>query len=385
MRNTRGLELQQVGKNQISQKVKPRKKLNEKQLFSQNTIYSLQKILYQSQAEAYFILLLVSITQLMGCTQTSTPMNIEEPSYYLQLDTKLCPHVITVNGIQITAEYEGSADNSRFPINPYIRNGQNQFELQLPPEDELKQFLSKDSLCSATIGVKGYYKGNEVDFVVANIVFTPNSEEKYEERHTKSIQAGNYRFEESGQSTLNPDAADASIGEITKSEDYFEDGDWFCLQRTFTANVDFPEWAFFSAEKIFTYPMDDDKYDSMAAQVWPLVLELWDLFEKKDLDQILPLFEFRSKEYDLAFYRPEGETLKLLKESIQSNYNEDYPILRQDKDYMQMYVAFNERLVSMKNAGSGNGTVMFYYQEADMNIFYDVYWMKIDGKWVIGR
>ena len=334
----------------------------------------------------YFCFFLhLALTISAGCSSIPKAMQIKKPSYYLKTNIQSCPHVISVNGFEISASYDDSSDNSSFPINPYIRQGKNELEIQLPSEDELKEVLSAESRCEVTISVSGQYQGKEVDFKVADILFSPNQNGEYTKRYTSSIEAGNYKFEGSYSTSLENGAEDAVVGAIHTDGDYYEDGEWFRLNRTFTANVPFPEWAFFSAEKIFSYPMNDDKYNKIKAEMWPLVLELWDLFEEGNTKKILPHFKQRSKEYDLAFYREEGETLQLLKDSIQTNYDEGYPLNRKESDLMQMHVAFNERLISIKNAGSGNGTVMFYYQEADMNIFYDVYWMKIDGKWVIGR
>jgi len=52
---------------------------------------------------------------------------------------------------------------------------------------------------------------------------------------------------------------------------------------------------------------------------------------------------------------------------------------------MQLVISYSGKLVTLVNAGTGNGTVMFYDKELDTNTFYDIVWMKKDGQWIIAR
>ena len=118
---------------------------------------------------------------------------------------------------------------------------------------------------------------------------------------------------------------------------------------------------------------------------WPMIVELWDLFETKKMNMILPLFEARSKELDLAFYREPGYSIESFEHDLSNAYKQKLPLNRIDNDYMQLVVAYNEKLVTMVNAGTGNGTVMFYDKTDNTNTFFNVVWMKKDGKWIIIR
>jgi hypothetical protein len=311
-------------------------------------------------------------------------MPIEKPSYYIQLKMNNCPWVVAVNGIQIGEDYDGNANNTKFPINHLIKNGANTFELLLGDEEYMKESTDASSVCEVLLGVSGTKDGEKINHKVTDLVFTPDYSGPPELLHKKSASAGNFRFEGTDQTILDPKSTDAIISDIAFTMDYFNDAGT-SIKRTFTTNVSFPEWAFFKADKIFYYPISDDKYDQMKSQVWPLVLKLWDDFESKDFDRILPQFEMRSKEYDQAFYREPGETLNVLRAGIQADYNNNLPLNRKPNDKMQMFVSYTGTVVRIANAGTGNGTVMFYDKETDMNMFYDVFWMKKDGEWIIVR
>ena len=320
----------------------------------------------------------------MGCSETNI-MTIEKPYYYAKVNMNNCPRAIAINGFEIERDLDGEGKLiNEYPINPYIREGENTLELIFPNEEFMKDVSTFDSKCNVSIWVKGTANKKDINLKITDLDYLLDFSLSSKARFSNSEKSGTYKYNLNANSLETTSSGNVIIGDISLENELFE-GAGDRLQRTFTAHVPFPQWKFFSAERIFEYPMTDEKFFNMENEVWPLVQSIWDLFDKKDVEGVLFLFAERSAEYDLAFYREKGETLRLLRESIQSNYDEGYPLNRLDLENMQLNVAYNEKLVTMQNAGTGNGTVMFYYQEADMNIFYDVYWMKIDGKWVIGR
>lgn len=338
---------------------------------------------YRLAAKTFVVLFIIS---LLGCDKVSA-MKISEPEYYLKLDMVACPHVVLVNGVHVVQDYDGNSNSSTYPLNHLIRNGENSFDLVVGPQEYMKDNMSEQSRCRAEIRVKGSAVGSEVDFFVTDLEYTPDYTSPNSTLAAKSAKGGTFKF--SGDSETLSDAAgkDAIVSDvITRANlETGDEAEGHSLYRTFTTNVPFPEWAFFSAERIFEYPMTEEKYDALEAQIWPELMVLWDLFENKKIDEILPLFELRSKEIDQAFYMKEGETLGGIKSGLKRIYKQDLPLNRKSIDVMQMVVEHNEKLVKIVNAGTGNGSVMFYDKESDSNTFYDVSWMKVDGKWVIGR
>ncbi len=312
-------------------------------------------------------------------------MNINQPSYFLKLKMNECPRSVAVNGVEIEQDYAGDANYTAYPINPYIRNGENTFELIVGEQEAMEDSTSSTTECIIEIRVKGEVNGEEVDFLVADIRYSPDYLKAPESLYVRSSSPGNFRFEGVDKTTPDVKGSDAVVGDVYTVEPYIE-GFGHIFKREFTANVSFPEWAFFSGEKVFDYPKTDELYSQAKTEIWSVVQELWNLFETKDLDKIMPLFEMRSKEYDQAFYREDGDTYRKLKQSIQNNFESSkYVLDRKGFDYMQLQVSYEENLVSMKNAATLNGTVMFLDEEADFVKFYDVYWMRKEGKWIIAR
>jgi len=327
------------------------------------------------------------LTTLAACTSESrNNMNIEQPNYYIKLNMQGCQRIVAVNGFEVESDFDGYSSAAEIPINHLIKNGDNYFELMVPSKETIEENWPDDSNCAVEVRVKGIAAGDTVDYKVADIIFSADYSSPSTNLTKNSMLSGAYQFE-NGKTVLVDHAQDSIVSDIKKLPVY-EEGMDGVFQRTFTANVPFPKWAFFDGDELFGgyHPINnEEEYDSAKAIIWPKVQELWDLFESKQLDKILPLFEFRSKEYDQAFYREEGSTLKQLKNSLENVYASNYPLNKREETDMQFVVSFANNLVTIVNAGTYNGTVMFYDAETDSNTFYDVYWMKKDGEWIIAR
>ncbi len=322
------------------------------------------------------------VVNLVAC-EKSNSMNINQPSYFLKLKMNECPRSVAVNGVEIEQDYAGDANYTAYPINPYIRNGKNTFELIVGEQEDMEESTSETTECIVEIRVKGEVNGEEVDFLVADIRYSPDYLKAPESLYVRSSSPGNFRFEGVDKTTPDVKGSDAVVGDVYTVEPYIE-GIGHVFKREFTANTPFPEWMFFSGEKVFDYPMTDDSYDQMKDVVWPMVQELWNLFETKDIDKVMPLFEMRSKEYDQAFYREEGETYRMLKNSIENRLGDKYFLDRVDRKQMQLMVSFTGQLVTVVNAGSMKGAVV-YTDDDDFSVYYDAFWMRKEGKWIIAR
>lgn len=311
-------------------------------------------------------------------------MEIEKPAYYLKLNMHACPRLIDVNGVEIERDFTRANSAAEYPLNPWIRNGKNSITVHILAQAFTETITYENSRCNASIWLRGRIDSKAIDVKVADIDFTPNYEIPTLDRIAKSSPEGKYKLSESGL-VQDKDTGDISISEVRVEQHKLQEG-VDSYTRNFTAKVPFPEWAFFSGDKLYDYyPMSNEKYIDFKSQTWPLVEEIWDLFEEGDIKKILPLFELRSKEYDLAFYREPGYSLESLKSSLELVYKEDFPLNRKDEDQMQLVVSYNEKLFTIVNAATLNGTVMFYDEQDNTNTFYDMMWMKKDGKWIIAR
>ena len=323
-----------------------------------------------------------------GCNQVKA-LDIKEPEYFIALDMQQTARVVVVNGILLEQDYEGSSNSTKYPINHIIRNGKNTVEIVYGPKDFMQSLMDENSKNKVSILVRGTVGDKKVEYVVTTLEYTPIYSENESDLYKNSSPAGSFTFESDGSVVKSENGKDAIVGEVKILPDYFygvsgEEGGR--ISRTFVANVPFPEWAFFSAEKIFSYPMSDEKYAILEKDVWPELIKLWDMADKKDIDGLLKAFEFRSKELDQAFYYQPGFMISEIENGLKRiMFKEKLPLDRVENDYMQMIVHFNGRLVKIVNAGSGNGSIMFYNKGSDSQTFYDVEWIKKDGQWIIGR
>jgi hypothetical protein len=330
--------------------------------------------------------LTTALTACQSKNKSEKKMNIEQPNYYIKLHMQDCVRIVTVNGFEIERDFAGDSSAAEIPINHLIKNGDNYFELMVPGQEYFEDEWSSDSNCAVEVRVSGKVSGESIDYKVADIVFSADYSAPSTSLTKNSMATGTYQFVNET-TELVANAQDSVVSDIKVLPNYINGLDGV-FQRSFTANVPFPQWAFFDGDILFDgyHPKKNkEEYHSAKAVVWPKVEELWDLFEAKQLDKILPLFEFRSKEYDQAFYREPGNTLEQLKNSLENVYASKYPIDRVDNKQMQLVVSFANNLVTIVNAGTNNGTVMFYDHESDSHTFYNVYWMKKDGEWIISR
>ena len=321
----------------------------------------------------------------MACKSESA-MIIEQPNYYIKLNMQSCIRIVAVNGFVIESDFDGLSSTAEIPINHLIKNGDNYFELMVPDQEGVEEEWKPQSLCVAEVRVSGTVGNNSIDYKVADIVFSADYSSPSSNLYKNSMKAGSYKFENS-KTELSDNAMDSVISDISILPAY-EEGMGGVFKRSFTANVPFPKWAFFDGDILFGgyHPVKtEEHYDSAEDVIWPKVEELWNLFESKNLEKILPLFEFRSKEYDQAFYREPGNTLKQLENSLKNVYASNYPIDRVKRENMQMIVSYADNLVTIVNAATYNGTVMFYDYKTDSDTFYTVYWMQKDGQWIIAR
>jgi hypothetical protein len=311
-------------------------------------------------------------------------MQIKKPEYFIKLDMYACPRFIDINGIVLEKDLKGLASTAEYPINHFIRKGENTISIHYAPDEYMKTTTNADSRCNISVWVRGTVSSKKVDFKVTDLDYVPDYNIPLNERYKNSMNDGNYKYANENPIKVT-DTGDFTNSKVMQGETGEFANGVSRIYRSFEADVPFPEWSFFSAEKIFDHPLTSDKYKAMKSIIWPMVLELWDLFEDKKIDQILPLFEHRSHELDLAFYREPGYSIRSLEHSLKMVYKENYPLDRIDSGNMQLVVSYNEKLVTIINAADSSGTVLFYDKELDTNTFYDVVWMKKDGKWIISR
>lgn len=312
-------------------------------------------------------------------------MKIEKPSYYIKLNMVQCPRLVSINGIELERDFSRSNTHAEYPINPYIKNGENSFELVVGEQDFMKEKTGGNSKCVVNLLVRGYVGNDKVEYNITDIVYTPNYSGDAQDLYKQSSKSGKFSFGTGGEIIESTGSPDFEVEDITLAPIYMN-GAGATFRRSFDAVVPFPEWEFFKGEKIFETPMARENYSENKTLVLGLVSDIRGVLETRDLERILPLFELRSKELDLAFYKEKGETLRELRRSLEVIFNKKFPMSEmKEPKYLQLLVSYDGKLVSIVNGGNMTGTVYYRDTETDTFTFYTIWWMKKDGKWIVAR
>ncbi|CAA0103997.1 Uncharacterised protein [BD1-7 clade bacterium] len=310
-------------------------------------------------------------------------MKIEKPQYYVRISMVECPRIVIINGIEIERDDEGYSVDVEIPINHYIRSGINEFSINIGDDSYMDEYVSPNSKCSVSIVLKGFTDGEKVEYVVGDIQYQPDVSVPLENRISVGRKLGGYALT-SERYVPSEDGQDGFLSRVESAPDPLDEGG-ITYTRQFKAELPFEEWPFLSSEVFFEYPIEEESYDQLKQEIWPLVVELWDIFEKKDLRRIREVFEPRSIEYDRAFYKEQGATIDEMMNALEGFYEEGYPLNRLAMEYMELKVSYGGNLVSVVNAGTGNGTILFYDKDTDMNWFFEATWMRKDGQWILTR
>ena len=329
-----------------------------------------------------YILTMIIAVLLTACGDKSA-MKIDQPSYYVRYNTNSTSFMFAVNGFVLKEEWGGDKNNYDEPINHLIRNGHNTIQLVSASEDDVKEYLNEDFNLTIEVRVKGTVKNKEVDYLVTNIVYSPNFTGDISDLYKNSAPAGSYAF---GEGNIITNGNGFDVSEITQGGTYYV-GTGPSFERTFDAIVDFPEWAFFQGDKIISLPWYTEEE---AIKYIELIQKEIDkavaIFDTRNIDKIISMFEMRSKEIDQAFYKEPGSTLNDISHSLDIVLNErNLPQGFVSDDSFQFVTSLDGRLLSRVDAGNMAGTIFFDDEETGTSTSYSIYWMRKDGEWIIAR
>ena len=310
-------------------------------------------------------------------------IKIDNPSYYIKYNTNSTSFMFAINGFVLKEEWGGDKNNYDEPINHLIRNGQNTIQLVTATEEDVKEYLDENFSLTIEVRVKGTVKDQAVDYLVTNMVYSPNFTDDITDLHKNSAPAGSFAF---GEDNMLTNGNGFNVSDITQGGTYYV-GTGPSFERTFEAIVDFPEWAFFQGDKIISLPWYTEKE---AIEYMALIQKEIDkavaIFDTRNIDQILPMFEMRSKEIDQAFYKELGTTQDEIRYSLDVVLNErNLPQGFVSDDSFQFVTSLDGRLLSRVDAGNMAGTIFFDDEETGTSTSYTIYWMRKNGEWIIAR
>ena len=230
---------------------------------------------------------------------------MQKPYLTLSVDADYAPYEVFINGGFISTDLTGWTGSQKWPINPFLRSGSNQVALLLYP-------FHADPEKPPTIDPQAR--------VTLRVFWRDLSNGMMSEREVLTLSVVGSQLEAAALSADAPPGV--TVGALSTERVDFDDK--LLLTFDLGARLPFPEWAFLRSESTApAYTLSEEQIEPHYQRLLSAYENIWQLLNDKALDQLMPLFAERSREIDLAMYRPEGVTQEKLHESLTAALHDD--------------------------------------------------------------
>ena len=312
-------------------------------------------------------------------------MLTKKPYFTYRIEANGALYEAKINGILLEDNFEGNALNFEQPVNQYMRTGINRIGIQVYPYDDddfgngkvtVSLYVNQDGASESKKKMVGQITFNAAEFVknkqVADAIQTSMPKLRLDSTN-------DFIASESGDVIVQ-----ATIVEPSKVED---DALW--VYQDIELETPFPLWGFFKADKLDFPDVWEDFVKNGEDYKKNLLTPLYQEHEKiiailntQDFDKILPLFEERNSEYDIALYYPEGTYNEMLKKSLQDDFNDESSELKlNESKYARPTVSDDKELIRLGTSA----LIRFVNDEHSLYSKYPIWFYKKDGKWIISR
>jgi len=352
----------------------------------------------------HLLALLVAVILLLpvssGCTKAQSKEKMKgktmsilqkKPVYTLKVETFGVSHFINVNDCTVIFDVDDEGQSAVVvPINHWMRSGENTISYDLFPPEPGKPF-KPGSYVRITLMVHEL-SDPEKEYTVATLHFSATKDE-HQSHTTGSSPSGMY----SSLKNFAPDKAgdievfDATGAPMPADED-------FAGAMTFKRKINIPSslplWTFFQSEEMPDHRMNsrsDDEYEAAMAPLFAEYRKVHDALAKKDIDAILPMFEERNRETDMAFYMEPGTTAKRMRESLMSTLtdlkNGNLELLELGPRNVDYHLEDNKKIVSLRRTGLDHAIILNYVnKKKDLGSkSYPMLFRYQNGKYILTR
>jgi hypothetical protein len=305
-------------------------------------------------------------------------MNIlqNQPVFELKLDGFGAMYVIEINGATIFNQYSSMGQiTTRLPINHYMRSGDNTISISAWSEDDSS--INPHANIKIELLVSEHNKP-EKEFVIATLDYN-NSATSHPLKTAKSTVSAHYNAEHG---FIEDDKGNVVVHDIT----FKQNKNVFEYERKITIPSSLPLWAFFNSDELPDYiSMSDKEYYQHMDVLFAEYLKVQNAIAENNIDTILPMFEERNKELDLAFYNPIGTLEKKIREALNDAANDESATLSILKlDYLNFNSSENNKLTRLGRADNG-AAVGLDYKDGTGSYSFDMIFRLKDGKWILTR
>jgi hypothetical protein len=305
---------------------------------------------------------------------------------------------IVLNGQEISRE-EYLPSRKELPVGDYMQSGKNTLKIQLVTKGNTNAYKENSAL-KVSLRVNSCGQDRSKAITLATLDF---SGKEFNARRGSEIQAPAQRLD--SRHGFAPDRQ----GDVVVSEAWVEKfieksgadiGD--VLLRTITLpDIGLPRWAWLDSDPITGLKrhdldgwLDEAPRQKLLDEMLPIYTKIWKAIESGDIDSILPLFEERNREADIALCRPPGETASVLAHLLKVSSREHatgksklFPI--KPWTNTQVFVYDNDRLARLRQNNYEPLVALNFKGDGNFkgggSETYEIILRKKDGKWIITR
>lgn len=315
----------------------------------------------------------------------------------LKVDSSGIDYYIQFNDIKLFSETKESPVNQVLPVNHWVINGENKLLVSVNYQDKdnaLKLAQSAELTISVMLRIK---KGDtQQSYTLTKFDLGISNEQ------LSRIEKGEIELTLENKDTL---IASKSLGNMeTDLAALFTNGTtgtvrtngwvskdikkWTDFKQSLSMELAYPEWAYLSADNLGkTSEMSDKEFFALSDELYLEYKKVWQLMKDKNKEALLPLFALRASEFDAAFYLPAGEKLSDMDDSLTSAFNHDALYLDDmvPNTRASLKIEANQKIAKLRVSKVYEPLVFFSHKREAFTRFYDMYFMRKDGKWIIIR
>ncbi len=305
-------------------------------------------------------------------------MQLEEPFYKAYIKTEGLKYRVVVNGFDIKSDASLHPLTVEIPINQFVRTGDNKFEVQIFPLSREGNLYKNDS---AFVDVEFRLYTELTEYVVLSELHYSAKNEEAEKPFKGCSVEGRYRlkdndFEKDGDGEYIISSLNSTVLENEYNKTY--------LYHTVTMPTPFPEWKFLTSDPISdpkNFKGKDQIINGLVGAPFKVLEGIHTALSKKDIDSIMPLFKERNNEMDKAFYYKPGTYEKMLRDSLQEEFDKNMILEDIKIDHAVPMVSPGLNVIQL-----GLGPLIYFYNE-DESVFnkYDIFFRKQGDQWIITR
>ncbi len=321
---------------------------------------------------------------------------MKKPVFSLKVNSFGAVNFIEVNGAIVTFDSTSKSQTTvTLPVNHWMRSGANTIRFDVFPPKRGEQ-VNPSSHVEIALIVHELNDPKKV-YTIATLHFR-GSKDANDAYTGKSSPSGVYSSIKGFEPDKNGDVEVFDVEEsISPPELKYEGAMKF--ERKLHIPNSLPLWAFFNSEEMpdyrAMYYQDDEKYDKAMMPLYAEYEKVQKAFAKKDISyidtHIMPMFEERNRELDLAFYHEPGTMKEGLRQSFLSTFKDmnegNQELIDIDIRSVDYQLESNKKIVSLQRAGMRSAIALNYINELKGvgSERYNMLFRYSNGKYILTR